>query len=181
MSAAVAEPLEYVESPGPGISELPELTEGDLAAAREHIGEPQVPEYPGWQLEHVETFLLGLGQGIHMLIGVAEHDWEMTRTDLQRIAPPMCRIANRWEPALRASVYADPIMVAYGFAVYGWRSALERARALKDREVLEQPQPARYERASAQEEPENAGEPAGGDFQAVSPMFPQAARPRYRQ
>jgi hypothetical protein len=180
----VAEPLEYVEGPGPGIAELPEQTEGDLQQGAEELRGGAQPEYPGWQLDHVETFLMGLGSGIHMLIGQSEHDWEMTRADLERIAPPMMRIANRWQPALRASVYADPFMVAYGFALYGWRSALERARAIKDREAaLEGAPAAGYARPGDDnlDVEVDAGEQPTEEFQAVEPMFPSAAVPRIRR
>lgn len=185
-----AEPLEYVEGPGPGIPELPQLSAEELAQQQAQVqGVPPAAEYPGWEREHIDTFLLGLGQGVHMLIGVAEHDWEMTRVDLERIAPPMQRIANRWEPALRASAYADPFMVAYGVTLWAWRSALERARALKDQEAAQEEQGggARYERAGAQaapEEPEgpelDLSEQPTTDFQAVRPLFPQAAQKRWK-
>ncbi len=184
------QPLEYVEGDGPGVRELPQLTVEDLAQAQQQAaGQPAAPEYPGWELEHIETFLLGAGSGIHLLIGVGERDWEMTKADLERIAPPMQRIANRWQPALRASAYADPFMVAYGVTLWAWRSALERARALKDLEAAQQEQGgARYERTSSTpEEPEEPDDQTdqqmgvpGAPFQTPGALFPQAVRPRYR-
>jgi hypothetical protein len=131
MPAAVEE-IDYLEDVrGPGIADLPEHVD---RPPETDVGGEQVPQYPGWDLETVATFLQGTGSGIHMLIGQTERDWLMTKKDLERIAPPLTRIANRWEPALRLSPVADPLLVAHGFALYGWRSALERKRALRDQE-----------------------------------------------
>jgi hypothetical protein len=138
--------LEYLEDHGPGIPELPEGAPSPDGAA----GVVEPPQFPGWEQDTIEQFLRGTGAGIHMLIGAAESDWKMTRADLDRIAPPLTRIANRWEPALRLSPLADPFLVAHGFALYGWRSALERQRALRDRE--ESPAP-RYEHGEEEHEP----------------------------
>lgn len=118
--------LEYVEQAGPGIPELPPGP--PPAAAVDPPIEPQIL----WEQEQIETFLKGTGEGLHMLAGVAEHDWRMTQKDLERIAPPLTRIANRYEPVLKLAPVADPLLVAHGFALYGWRSALERQRALRD-------------------------------------------------
>jgi hypothetical protein len=123
--------IDYLEETGPGISELPEHVELPPGAEAE---QPQ-PLYPGWDPDAVEAFVKGTGAGIHMLIGQTERDWLMTEKDLERIVPPLTRICNRWEPALKLSPVADPLLVAHGFALYGWRSALERKRAMRDAEV----------------------------------------------
>jgi hypothetical protein len=130
--------VDYLEESGPGITELPAA--GAVPQPSPLGGEPP-PQYPGWEQETIETFLQGFGSGVHMLIGQSEKDWMMTKKDLERIAPPLTRIANRWEPALRLSPVADPLLVAHGFALYGWRSALERQRALRDQEELVEPGP----------------------------------------
>lgn len=98
------------------------------------IAEPEIPleVYPGWELEQVQELLKGAGAGIHLLIGAGENDWKMTEADLERIGKPLTRIVNRWEPALKLSPVADPLLVAKGFAIYGWRSALEQKRAQRD-------------------------------------------------
>ncbi len=121
--------IDYVEETGPGIPELP-------AAAVPEVEPEGATEQalPGWELETIEQFLRGTGAGLHMLAGVTDKDWLMTQADLERIAPPLTRIANRYEPVLRLSPVADPLLVAHGFALYGWRSALERKRALRDAE-----------------------------------------------
>jgi hypothetical protein len=158
--------VEYIEERGPGIPELP----SDVQLGGAPAPEPVAPVYPGWEEQTVEQFLLGFGAGVHMLIGQAESDWLMTRKDLERIAPPMTRIANRWEPALRLSPYADPLLVAHGMALYGWRSALERARALRDRQEQAEASPrARYERAP-EGSPEEPGEqPVDEDTETYFP------------
>lgn len=139
--------IDYLEEGGPGI---PELAEGP-PAPDVPVGEDGPPLLPGWEQETIETFLQGTGAGVHMLIGQTERDWLMTKKDLERIAPPLTRIANRWEPALRLSPIADPLLVAHGFALYGWRSALEAKRAQRDAEE-EQLQGPGYVRGPADEE-----------------------------
>ena len=130
------EELDYVEvQGGPGVLELPE-----------HVAEPQEPAQeptvlPGWEQEQIEAFLRGTGAGVHMLAGKAESDWLMTAEDLARIAPPLTRICNRYEPTLRLSPIADPLLVAHGMALYGWRSALEAKRAQRDAEEERREQP----------------------------------------
>jgi hypothetical protein len=180
------EAIDYTEGGGPGVLELPSEIPG--------VNQEQEPEvlgpgdYPGWEQEHFETVLLGIGSGVHMLIGQGETDFLMTQEDLRRIAPPMCRIANRWEPALRASVYADPILVGYGLTVWAWRGALERARAIRDREeddggppaagyVRTGPGPSQDDDGGHALEPDE--EELGEGFTAVQPRFPQAAKPRW--
>lgn len=135
MSAPEEELDSYVETQGPGIPELPQgATDEQLTGLR---GDVQVPLYPGWEEDTVREFLLGAGAGLHLMLSdaEAERSWLMTQEDLRRIAPPLTRIANRWEPALRLSPYADPFLVAKGLALYGWRSALEDARARRDRQL----------------------------------------------
>jgi hypothetical protein len=118
--------FDYVEQAGPGIPDLGPLPEGD-----ELEGQPQ-PLDPnlGWEQETVEQFLRGTGAGLHLLIGKGEKAFLMTMEDLGRIGPPLTRILNRYEPTLRASVYADPLLVAHGLGLYGWRSAIQRQNAI---------------------------------------------------
>lgn len=172
--SAVAE-LEYTEGAGPGIPDLPEMSAEDAAAA-EAGQEVLAPEHPGWELEHMELLLNGIGEGLHLLWGVGDEDWKMTRRDLERMAPPMQRIANRYEPTLRASAYADPIMLGYGGTLYVWRSVLQRARLLRDQQDDPDVFPAaRYERAPEpddDEPPATQGDPGEPEYQ---PLFPQSA------
>lgn len=168
--------VDYLEERGPGVAELPAAQDGMVLLGGDPAEEePAPPVYPGWEQETVEQFLMGFGAGTHMLIGAAEKDWLMTRRDLERIAPPLTRIMNRWEPAVRMSPYADPLLVAHGFALYGWRSALERNRALRDQaaeegEVIDG---AAYERPRAkQADVEDAGEDDDND---VAPGYFPAA------
>jgi hypothetical protein len=119
----------YVEGRGPGIPELPA---GDQAVAGAAALEGDaLLALPGWEQEAVEQFLSGTGHGLHFLLGAGEKDWLMTRADLDRIAPPLTRILNRYEPTMRASVYADPLLVAHGTGLYAWRSVLQRQAALR--------------------------------------------------
>jgi hypothetical protein len=131
--------LDYTEGRGPGIPDLSQPPRGSGAPPPREPPEPSAEErqlelaaFPGWEQGTVEQFLKGTGAGIHMLVGVSERDWLMTEKDLERIGAPLTRILNRYEPAVRLSPYADPLLVAHGFGIYGWRSALERQRALRD-------------------------------------------------
>lgn len=186
MNAGAPADIDYLEAPGagPGIPDLskPPPSGGQPPPPPPPGQEIELSAFPGWEQATVEQFLEGAGHGLHMLIGVSEQDWQMTRTDLDRIAPPLTRILNRWEPAVRASPYADPILVAYGFGLYGWRSALQRQRALRDMARAEQ-ELDRYERPTAQPSPaqssarvrfptadeQPAGENGAGPAQHVTP------------
>lgn len=175
------EEIEYVEESGPGITELPELPAGP---PQEQLPGGGTQEYPGWQQETIEQFLLGTGEGVHFLIGQGERDWQLSKKDLERIAPPLTRICNRWEPALRVSPAADPLLVAHGLALYAWRSVLEAQRAKRDREPEPELAGARYE-TGPEEAPagETAGAPGAGEFEAMElevaePYFPESPRAR---
>jgi len=177
VSRGVAE-LDYTEGTGPGIPDLsqpPPRASGappprEPPAPSEQERQQELAALPGWEQGTVEQFLKGTGAGVHMLVGVADSDWLLTEKDLERIAPPLTRILNRYEPAVRVSPYADPLLVAHGFGLYGWRSALERQRALRDarREaeagdgyVRREPAPAPAPAPSASEN--GAGPAAAGD------------------
>ena len=131
MDADVDE-LDYVEGPGPGI---PEISSDRQLPPPAVAGELVAPEVPQWEQETIEKFLEGAGAGLHQLLGQGERDWKMTQADLDRIAPPLTRIVNRYEPTARLSPMADPLLVAHGVILYGWRSMLEAKRAERDREA----------------------------------------------
>jgi hypothetical protein len=162
--AGAVEEVDYLEEGGPGI---PDISGAPLVPPPRAAQEAEPPP-PGWDQETIETFLRGTGSGIHMLIGQAERDWLLLEEDLRRIAPPLTRICNRWEPALRLSPLADPLLVAHGFALYGWRSALEAKRAQRDAEEAASTGPG-YE-----EEPPGAAVAAAGSVNGVpEAYFPQ--------
>lgn len=165
--------LDYLEENGPGIPELNGDAQHQLPAGADDLD----PLLPGWELETIETFLQGTGAGIHMLIGQTESDWLMTRKDLQRIAPPLTRICNRWEPALRLSPLADPLLVAHGFALYGWRSALEAKRAQRDREA-EEAGPGYEPSGAPGDEPEDLNLDVDELDEEPPSYFPKARRPQ---
>lgn len=131
--------IDYLEpGPGPGVVELPEHVDEPGAQTRVGVDGEDLALYPGWELDQIEIFLKGIGAGVHELIGQTERDWLMTKADLERMAPPLTRIANRWEPAVRLSPLADPILFTYGGALYTWRNALAMQRARKERRAAEE-------------------------------------------
>jgi hypothetical protein len=88
--------------------------------------------------EQVRSVLGNGGDMLHALVGVGEYDLVMTEADLDRIAPPLTRIVNRYEPVKAVAGHSDEAAVAIGFGMYGWRTALERRavnRAKADRPV----------------------------------------------
>lgn len=165
--------IDYVEGPGPGIPELPATPLQEPAALS---GEAPAQDLPGWEQDTVEQFLRGTGAGLHMLAGVAERDWTMTQADLERIAPPLTRIMNRYQPTLRLSPVADPLLVAHGFALYGWRSALERKRAMRDLEDAASAGDG-YERVeNASESSDGEPDPEAVIVEPAEPYFSESAK-----
>jgi hypothetical protein len=164
--------IDYLEESGPGITELPQLPAGGPPPPG---GEPEVAAYPGWQKEQIEQFLRGTGAGIHWMIGAGEADWLFVQEDLDRIGPPLTRIMNTWEPAVRLSPLADPLLLIHGLALYCWRSALEMTRAKRDaaEELLEGEPRAHYEQGPAPA----AAEPEGQEQD--EPEVAPSSRPAY--
>jgi hypothetical protein len=176
--------IDYVEERGPGIPELPADVRFGAQAAPDGVPDPEVLA-PAWEQEVVEQLLTGFGAGLHMAFGKAEKDLLMTQADLKRIGAPMTRILNRYEPTAALSPYADPLLVAHGFALWGWRAALERQRA---RLVEPEEEPSRASYARPGDAPDldvdldadenEEGDALTGEVLAPDPMFPQSVRPR---
>lgn len=125
----------YVAGPGPGYDPgSPPPQPPPAGEEPEGTAAFQV----GWQEEQVHDWLMNAGGLAHAAFGVAEQDWSMTKSDLERISPPMTRILNRFEPAAALAAYSDPAAVAMGMGMYGWRSALERAAVLRARARAEE-------------------------------------------
>jgi hypothetical protein len=124
----------YIAGPGPGFDP------SSAPPPPPDVGEePDVAGFQaGWEEEQVHDWLLNAGGLGHAAFGVAEQDWSMTQADLKRIAPPLTRILNRFEPAAALAAYSDPAAVAMGFGMYGWRSALERTAVLRARARAEE-------------------------------------------
>lgn len=130
---AVTQEFDYVEQePPPQQAALPP---GDEEVV---LGEPVVATEAKWEEEAVSEHLKMVGSGIHELWGKAEKDWEMTQRDLERIAPPLTRILNRYEPTARLAVASDPLLLGYGMTMYSYRSILQaRAAVAAEREAAE--------------------------------------------
>ena len=171
--------LDYVEGAGPGIPELSGAPPGGVPPSPPGLEHPDL-ERPKWDQETIEQFLRGTGAGIHMLAGVSERDWLMTEKDLERIGPPLTRICNRYEPVLKLAPVADPLLVAHGFGLYGWRSALERQRALRDmREETVEPD-AGYEAGPAAEPDQGSSSNGNGELTSEDVLPPDyQSGPRY--
>lgn len=168
--------LDYVEGPGPGVVDLSQVPPDQEQQQPEDLN-AEPPQL--WEQATIETFLKGAGHGLHMLAGVGDKDWLMTEVDLERIAPPLTRICNRYEPILRAAPYADPLLVGYGFALYGWRSALERKRALRDaaEEAQRTGGGSGYERVGVDEQPTvETNAIAEEDIPDTAPYFAESPR-----
>lgn len=125
----------YVAGPGPGFD--PNAPLGEPPPLDQDPPELS-PFELGWTPEQVESWLLNGGDLAHAAFGVGEHDWAMTKADLERIGPPLTRILNRFEPTRAAAAYSDAGAVAIGFGMYGWRSSLERIAVMRARERAEE-------------------------------------------
>lgn len=119
----------FIGDPGPAFdaeaaaAEPPPVPPG--AAAQEAPA-----ELVQWE-EEVIGGLLGMqGRLLHAGAGVAESDWLYTELDLAAIAPPLTRIANRYEPVRQYAKFGDPITLATALISYATRSLLERRSAL---------------------------------------------------
>jgi hypothetical protein len=88
--------------------------------------EPQPADLVTWEEDPVAGLLGMKGRLLHAAAGAAEADWIYTELDLAAIAPPLTRIANRYEPIRRYATHADPVAVAAGIFAYATRSMLER-------------------------------------------------------
>lgn len=118
----------YVAGAGPGFdpSQPPPIADSD--EQREERGAAFLAE---WEEQQVSDWLKNAGDLAHAGFGIGDYDWVMTQRDLERIAPPLTRILNRYEPTRAVAEYSDPAAVAIGFGLYGWRSALERIHVLR--------------------------------------------------
>jgi hypothetical protein len=158
------------------------------AAAEQSAAAPPRPPDPSpiaaieWEQDTIES-LLGLkGRALHAAIGVAEEDWHYTELDLAAIAPPLTRIANRYEPIQRLAQHADPLILLFALGGYGVRSLEERAAALRelepvDGDELEEPiaagpEPPRPQTAPRQTQPGPVQPPPAPATPAPAPQPP---------
>jgi len=137
--AGEPEPLSYVEDHGAGIPEI-----GDKPPAGvEPTGpgaelEVRAADPEAWLEESVREHLTLMGSGLHMLFGgETETAFEMSKKDLQRIAPPLTRILNRHESLAAWGVISDPLLLAEGSVLYAGRSVLQVRAAKQKREEAE--------------------------------------------
>ena len=166
--------IDYLENgTGPGITELPSGIERPAAEPPAGV---VIDAPPGWEQDHIEQMLKGVGAGVHLLLGQNEREWLMTKEDLERMAAPATRIANRWQPALALSPYADPVLFSYGAVLYVWRNALAMERRKKDQRAAEPAAGPQYDYGAEEPQPDvqDAGEPTGRS--AYFPESPRAAR-----
>lgn len=126
---SMPEPADYLEELGEPPSEPP----SEPAIEAPAVETQETPEVV-WEEETVRGALMAVGAAAHKAWGIAERDWALTQKDLNRIAPPLTRVANRIRPVAALAPAADPLLIAAGFAVYGLRSAVERSEELRRRE-----------------------------------------------
>ncbi len=171
--------IDYLEQgPGPGVTELPSDVQEPPASSRLGVEEGELALYPGWNPQQIDAALKGFGAGVHMLIGQTERDWLMTKEDLERMTPPLVSMLNRWEPSLKLSPLADPILFTYGAVLYVWRNALIDARARKEKAAQLTPREHYDYTGGVPDEVEFDvdGQPAGERPEPYFPESPRAAR-----
>lgn len=119
----------------------PEFTPGEEAPPQPEPEAPAEPEFEPvieWNPEVIEHLLKMKGQALHGAFGVAEADWLYTSADLEAIAPPLTRIANRYDAVRRLAKHADPLAVLVGLSGYSRRSLRERREVLEEEEAEEE-------------------------------------------
>lgn len=137
----------FVEDPGPGFD--PERADALPGDAPPGPGEtpgdrpagpgPALFEIPEVAEEKVRQALLVGGDGLHAIFGVGDYDWLATQRDIDRIAPPLTSIINRYEPARAIAGRSDELALLVGVGLWSWRSLLERAAVMREREHGIQP------------------------------------------
>lgn len=130
MGSGPGSSAEFVADPGPAFDpeqapDAPELQlENELAVA-------ELEE--GWREETIRSLLVTQGNVTHALLKVGPEDsetWKHTQDDLRAIAPPMCRILNRYDATRAAAAAGDEIALAAAVAAYGARNYTRRRRLL---------------------------------------------------
>lgn len=127
----------FIADPGPTFD-----PEAAAAAPPPPIQDAEPVAAIEWEQDTLESLLTLKGRAMHAAIGVGEDDWRYTELDLKAIAPPLTRIANRYEPIQRLAKHADPLVLFFAFGGYAVRSLEERAavlRALEPADVEEIP------------------------------------------
>ena len=168
----------FVEDPGPGFDQEAAAAGADDVRAQ-HEAEARAAGVEAFTLPEVEeekvrTVLFNVGDGVHAIAGVGDYDWVMTQRDLDRIAPPLTRILNRYDAAKVAAGYSDELAVLIGAGLYGWRSMLERVAVTRAEERNQASEgPSRAPRpeppAPASSRPAPAAEPPSSPAPAPPP------------
>ena len=172
-SAASSTSSPYVGSAGPGFD--PNKPPEHAVQRDELDGEELVEE---WQREQVEAWLTNAGDLAHAAIGIAENEWKFTQTDLRRIGPSATRMLNRYQPTRAVAAYSDPMALAMGFGLYGWRSGLERVAELKARKEAAEGQVVATGHGAplAPSPPPASSQPAADDNGAAEPTWAERLR-----
>lgn len=162
--------LSYTEKPPPGAlagddDERVAVEETDAIAAAE----------AQWEVEATGQILKGVGLTLHELLGAGETDWKMSEGDLERIAPPLTRILNRYERTRAMADFSDPMLLGYGVFRYAARSTLQMRAAQQLRREEEEEQYVAPDVA----EPEAPTAPQSAPSQPTNGLrFPEASRRR---
>lgn len=89
-----------------------------------------------WEEATVRSLLRTQGGILHALLsGGHEEAWIYTKNDLDAIAPPMCRIANRYTFTRALAAAGDEIALVTALGGYGFRSMRQRGQAIAAAEI----------------------------------------------
>jgi hypothetical protein len=77
----------------------------------------------------VRSILAGLGNVGSMVDRAAPNLWRFTDSELDQLAPPICRLANRNETLRRALLHGDFVVIAMGLSTYAVRNVTARKEA----------------------------------------------------
>jgi hypothetical protein len=166
--------------------EQPPTTKDAAALEAERLAQEQPPPEPiQWDEAKAEPVLTAFGYLLHSLDNVAGEPyapdlWKMTQDDLDAIAAPLARIANRYEMTRRVAGASDEISLGVAVWPYAKRNLQQRGRALGLARVEQRTAPSGgYERAQpappSEPEPEEPVEDprvADGDVFEFGAMQP---------
>ena len=117
----------FFADPGPAF-------DADDAPAAPALEEPELALLEGWREETVRELLTTQGHVTHLALRVREANdqetWKHTREDLDRIAPPLTRMLNRYDVTRAAAAAGDEISLAAAVGAYATRNVIARQRLL---------------------------------------------------
>lgn len=113
---------------------------GEQAEPQPEVDAPSAELDPDvrWEEAQVRTLLKIQGGALHLVLsGGHPQAWKYTADDLDDIAGPLTRIANRYPLTRAAAAAGDELALAAALGKYGVRSMVQRGQAIAAAELAE--------------------------------------------